>query len=197
MANDDSSGEVRDLGQRESAFQTLPDEIRKRIQWLNRKIRTRRVVASAAGFLVIAGSLWYLVLFRTLLERIGCLLTVLGAAYLIYEIYVNQQQIKAASASAEKMGTANSIEFYRAELVRQRDFHSGIWFWSRLLIFTPGPLIFTVGFAIAHPARAGISHIDAIAFLVLIVLAIPLNLRVARRYQCQIDQLDRIRKLRD
>lgn len=183
MANEDSSRETRQIS---------PDPIGRSLRRLNRKIRIRNVVASTAGFIVIAGAVWYLFLFQTLMERIGSLLTALGAAYLVSEIYLNHRQTKASLASAKETAGTNSIEIYRTELVRQRNFHNGIWFWSRLLIFTPGPLIFTIGFAIAHPALARISRIDAIAFLVLVVVAIPLNLRWARKYQCQIDELDKL-----
>src|SRR6202165_1474835 len=38
--------------------------------------------------------------------------------------------------------------------ILQRDFHWGKWFWSRLLIFLSGPLIFCVGLAQAYPKIA-------------------------------------------
>jgi hypothetical protein len=67
-------------------------------------------------------------------------------------------------------------------LERRREFHRGWWFWSRLLIYAPGPLIYFAGDALLP---------EAAVFLLLIAIAIPLNLRVARRYQDRIDELDR------
>jgi hypothetical protein len=34
------------------------------------------------------------------------------------------------------------------------DFHRAKWFWSRFLIFLPGPLVFCAGFAQAYPEIA-------------------------------------------
>jgi hypothetical protein len=88
---------------------------------------------------------------------IGSSLIVLGTAFIVYQIYLKQEQAKTSFTKAKEMGMTNSIEFYRTELTRQRNFHSGMWFWSRIVIFTPGPLIFMAGFAVAHPPLAKIS----------------------------------------
>jgi hypothetical protein len=192
MTNDDSSDKMRDLWQNQDRepFQMSPDEIRKRIQKLERAVRRKNVVGYVAGLVVIASFIWNLFAFHALTERIGSSLTVLGAAYGVYQIYLKQQRAKASFIRAKEMGTTNSIEFYRTELERQRNFHSGMWFWSRMVIFTPGPLIFMAGFAIAHPVLAKIIGVEEIAILLLLVLAIPLNLRLAHKYQRQIDKLD-------
>jgi hypothetical protein len=196
MANDDSSDQVRNLWQNQNLelFQMSPDEIRKRIQELDRRIRVKNVTGYVAGVLLIALFIFSLFVFRTLTERIGSLLTILGTGYIVYQIYLKQQHAKASSAGAKELGNAESTEFYRTELERQRNFHSGIWFWSRMVIFTPGPLIFIMGFAIAHPELAKFVRVDLIGILILALLAIPVNLRLARKYQRQIDKLDGLKE---
>jgi hypothetical protein len=86
------------------------------------------------------------------------------------------------------------IRFYRRELERQRDFHRGTWLWSRLLIFLPGPLLFCMGFARVHPDAATYIWLEFAAIVVLAGIAVPLNLRLARKYQSRIDSLDRSSK---
>jgi hypothetical protein len=57
--------------------------------------------------------------------------------------------------------------------------------------FTPGPVIWTVGFAQAYPKLATGIHLELAALLILAVIAVPLNLRLARRFQRRIDALDK------
>ena len=43
------------------------------------------------------------------------------------------------------------IEFYRADLERQRQLWTGFRLWSRLVIGVPAACVFFLGFARAHP----------------------------------------------
>jgi hypothetical protein len=82
----------------------------------------------------------------------------------------------------------------RTELERQRDFHRDIWFWSRLVIIVPGYILFLIGFAMAYPELArGLAAIAG-AFIVFGILAVPINLKLSRKYQRQIDELDALPK---
>ena len=90
------------------------------------------------------------------------------------------------------VGETDCTDFYRTELERQRDFHRGRWFWSRLLILLPGPLVFCVGFAQAHPEIALVIWLEFAAILILAAIAVPLNLGLARKYQRRIDALDAV-----
>jgi hypothetical protein len=195
MANDDSSEQVRGLWRTQDTetFDMTPENIKKRILEIRNKGRVKSAVGYLSGLLVVAIFVWNFLVFRTLAERIGSFLTVLGAIYIVYQMFLQQRQARASSMNAEKMGMTSSVEFYRTELERRRSFHSGIWFWSRMVIFTPGPLIFMMGFAIAHPALAQFVRVDEIGFLILAVLAIPLNLRLAARYKREIDKIAVIR----
>ena len=79
------------------------------------------------------------------------------------------------------MGATESIRFYRNELERQRDFHRGWWFWSRLVIFLPGPVIFLVSVALTFPQAATFVWLELAAFVFFVSTAVPLNLRLARK----------------
>jgi hypothetical protein len=86
------------------------------------------------------------------------------------------------------------IRAYRTELERQRDFHRGRWFWSRLLIFVPSYLLFIAGFAIAHPELAkALAAIAAVA-VILAILAVPLQQKESKLYQSRIDDLDALER---
>jgi len=109
------------------------------------------------------------------------------------EVSTNRQKAltRLLTATPEAGGTS-CIQYYRAELERKRDFHRGTWFWSRLLIFLPGPLLFCVGFAQAHPEIATFIWLEFAALLILAVIAVPLNLRLARKFQRRIDALNAV-----
>jgi hypothetical protein len=194
MANE--SGDVRDTWQSQQveAFRMPLDVIRGRIEKFDRNIRRRHYIGYAVCLFVIGNSIWWVIIFPNLIQRIGALLTILGTGYLGYQLLLHQIQKKTSAVNGAEMGNAASTGFYRANLERQRDFHRGIWFWSRLVIFVPGPFVFCLGTAIAHPETARQMRVQALIFAFLAALAVPLNLGMARKYQRQIDELDALRK---
>jgi len=192
MANESSPNDTRNVWQNQKA-EGIPmsaEEIRRKIDQLDKKIRWRNFRGIAACILVIAFVVRWFVIFPNLVQRIGALLTLLGVGYLVYQICLNQIQKKESGIAAAKMGNAASVEFYRGELQRQRDFHCGIWFWSRLVMILPGPLVFCVGFEIAYPALATYIRWEIAAFLFFAALGVLLNLGRARKYQKQFAELD-------
>ena len=86
------------------------------------------------------------------------------------------------------------MEHLRTELARQRDFHRGARFWSRMLLLVSGGLIFFAGFAQAHPEVIRIIRFETLSLVVFAVASIPLNAWMARRYQKQIDALARLQE---
>jgi hypothetical protein len=95
-------------------------------------------------------------------------------------------------------GSSAYTDSYRVELERQRDFHRGIWLWSRLVIMFPSYMLFYLGFAMAHPeVGRGFAAVIAACLIVLGIAAVPLNLRLSRKYQRQMDELDLLPKTRN
>ena len=163
-----------------------PDQLRKEAEKLRSGLRRRSVIGGGAAWLVILGFTVLFFVFPNALQRIGSVLTVVGAGYMFVQLRLRPARVM------PEMGETECIRFYRAELERQRDFHRGGWFWSRLLIFLPGPLIFCVGFVQAYPEIAAFIWLEAATLLIGIAVAVPLNLRLARKYQRRIDALDAV-----
>ncbi len=158
-------------------------------QHLTKKIRRRtlRGCVVTLGESVAFG--WFLFIVPNTIQRLGCALTVAAMLYLTYQLWARH----AREAPGETDPSACAIP-YRAELERQRDFHCGWWFWSRLLIMLPGPILFCVGGVIAQPETTQGYFAIIVCLIALAIAAIPLNLRLARKYQRQIDELDAVRK---
>ena len=81
-------------------------------------------------------------------------------------------------------------DLYRKELLRQRDFHRGAWFWWRMVVFLPGPLLFLVGAVLTRPGLVPSIGLFLVIFVILAILAVPPNYKVALRYERQADLLN-------
>lgn len=164
-----------------------PEQARDETAGLRRGLRRRTVLGGLAASIVIVSWAIFFFVFPNPLQRIGSVLTVAGAAFMAVQLRMRRAL---AMPDAREI---DCVTFYRAELERQRDFHRGKWFWSRMLIFTPGPVIWIIGFERAFPKLATGIRLELVAFLILAVVAVPLNLRLARKYQRRIDALDKAR----
>jgi Mg2+/citrate symporter len=167
-----------------SPLQISLDQLRKEAEMLRKGLRRRSFLGGGAAWVVIAAFVAFIFVFPNPFQRIGSVLTVAGAAYMLVQL-----RMRPARGMPE-MGETECIRFYQNELERQRDFHRGKWFWSRLLVLLPGPLLFLVGFAQAYPNLAPVIWLEFATFLILAAIAVLLNLRLARKYQGRIDALN-------
>jgi len=192
MTDETRPDDARNLWQSqplEGATMSL-EGVRERIETLAKKVWRRNLIGGSACLIVLLAFACFFVIFPNAIQRIGSVLTIIGAGYLMYQLVLGKLQKQGLAASGRQ--TEASLAFYRSELQRQRDFHRGLWLWSRLLVFTPGSLIFLIGFGSAYPAVARYIHVEAAIFGVLLIAAIPLNLRLARKYQRELDALDSV-----
>jgi hypothetical protein len=173
--------------QRSEGFRMRSEEIRSRIEIMNRKLRRRTIDGYFICGTLIAFFAGWMIVGMNSLQLIGAVLTIIGISYLAWQIRANRFRSLPIDAS-------DTLEHLRRELARQRDFHWGSRFWWRMLLFIPGPLIFSAGFAEAHAEVVTFIRIETATFILLAIAAIPLNVRIARRYQKQIDALTRLQE---
>ena len=195
MANDSQPDDVVTLWQAQGTegFRMSTQDILTRIETVNRKVRRRTNNGYLVCAILIISFTGFLFTGMSSLQKVGAVLTVIGTSYLAWQI----RQARFRGAATGNAGNTASLDHLRTELARQRDFHRGATFWWRMLVLVPGPLVFFAGFAQAqqaHPEVVRIIYFEIITFVVLVIAAIPLNLRMARRYQRQIDELSHLQE---
>jgi len=160
-----------------------PDDLRRESRKLGSGLRLRNAFVTIACSLIIAAYAFFAWRSRTTPERIGAVLAVAGVANMIVQFLRRPARVMPG-------GTTESVRFYRLELERHRDFHRGKGIISWLLPCLPGPIIFNVAFALDRPAFAPIVALQLAVMLLAAALVVPLNLRVARKFQRRIEALD-------
>jgi hypothetical protein len=187
----DGSLDPRDVwqNQRPESFSLSPDEIELKLLAVTAMSRKRSFSVVLALAILIPGLGMWWTRFPNPLARFGTALTLVGSAYVAAQAYLIRRRQREADLGAAS--DEPSVDFYRAALERQRDFHRGAWLWSRLAIFLPGPVIFVLG--ARSNSRLSLIAIGAI-FVLLGILAIPMNLSRARSFQRRIDELDRLQQ---
>ena len=174
-------GEVFTLWQQQAGEERITplDDVRTKAESLDANTRRWRVVTAVLLFLLLsklAAEVW---LQQGMLERAGDLLNM---SALVYVAYRYRKWRLAAPPVA--LGRSNCREFYRAELVRQRDLSKDSW--GYVLPFVPGMTLAILGGVLEdRPARHRI---------VLVLLAVALflgiawwNAHTARKLQKEID----------
>jgi|GEM_PF-818363 len=155
---------------------------------LAQKIRRRTLgLCASALFQNVWWVWWFMRLKGSLTMRLGCVfliaatLCVAGQAILYRERRLSPND-----------GLSASVTAYRFELERQRNFHSGAWLWSRVVAIMPGPLLFCFGVWLANPTlrTAIVSASIVTSFVLLSLIGVPNQLRLADTYQRRIDELD-------
>lgn len=185
MASDNNH--VIDLWQQQTSegFRLTPEQIQSKLQDLEAKVRLRtRGGYQVCASLIVAFSAWAF-LEHDLLMRIGFAASIVAIAFLAFQV---------GRADAPQVALP-SVEHLRNELQRQVDFHRGKRLWSRLLLLYPSGFFFLFAFAHAHPEVSWIIRYEVAAFILIFFVTIPLNRRIARKYQRQIEELDRQKEL--
>lgn len=157
-----------------AAAKVLADRMRQRT-WLGSVSISGMAVFFACAFLRASD----------IVAQVGYALVVAAMFYMLLQLYAGRPRRIPAKADLVTRTT-----LYRCELERERDFHSGYWFWSRLAVILPGFTLLCIGSMISHPAQAYSQIILLVFFLAVCALSIPRNLTRARSYARQIQDLD-------
>jgi len=174
------------------------DELRQASNRLARRVQWRNLREYAAVAVVVAVFSFYGYRFHAMMLRAGASLTIAGALFMAFQLY----RKGSAAEMAAGLEAKNCLEFYRMELVRQRDLLATIWKWY-LLPFAPGMILFLLGLLLsvmeqpaAHLHYGLIALVFGATFAVcagVFVLVGAMNHRAAKELQRQIDALDAAR----
>ena len=104
-----------------------------------------------------------------------------GGAFMLYRAVSNKRAEKTSAQQAAEMGNLVSVDFLKTQLERQRDFYRGKRFWSLQLTVILAQLL------IAHQSR-----IFLIIFIMAAIVTVPMSLRMTRKYQHQLDEINRL-----
>ena len=199
MTTDDVPDALRALWQKQpdSKFSMEPDDIQRKFSRLQAGLRKRKYFAYAVCLGESIWFAWWLV-FTTqpTVVRIAFLLIILGVNFLAVQIWLDNRDRRKALENSHAPGQTNCVEFYRAELVRQRDFHRGVWFWSRLVALVPGLLLVGLWSTITgNGFRDGGSGIVVlVATPIIAVVAVWRNYRISQGHQRRINALDAMKQ---
>jgi hypothetical protein len=159
------------------------NEIRARARQFERKVRRWNIAAGALFLILFAGNAWEVWAQDDTLERIGDLLIMAALVYVAYR-YRDYGRVPPMPAS---LGLTSCADFYRAQLVRQRDLSRGSW--RYLLPFAPGLALTVMG-----RAAEGRPTSQVVAMSVLCVLLFAgcawVNARSVRKLEKEIEALD-------
>jgi hypothetical protein len=197
MNSDNGAEDVRSMWQEQTCapFQMTPVELRRKMTRLERQLLIRDSIVYCCCVVEIAAFGWMLIEFPQWVLRVGSLLVIFGMAFLIAQIVLDQRKRRLGRTEASGLGTTNSLAFYRDELARQRDFHRGIWLWSRIGALFPALLVFGFAAVIALPYPANLpGYVVLGVALLMLPLAIWLNHAKSRNYQCRINAVNKIMK---
>jgi hypothetical protein len=157
------------------------DEIRSKAERFVRKTRRWNIATAVLVAVLIVVEAWQVWREPRLLERVGDSLTIaalIAMAYLFRGRWI-------ARAMPAGLGLTNSVDFYRKQLVRQRDLARSPW--RYLVLFVPGVGLSLFGDGFERPVPQTIA---IAAFGVALFLSVAwLNARTARRLQRDIDEL--------
>lgn len=170
--------------QRVEPIQMSLEEIRKRAERFQKRIRNRNLREYAGAAYVFAASGYFI--WRLPYVRLGSVLLIAGTLYVVYQLHKRG----AAKTVPESLALGTCLEFHRLVLERQRDLVRDVWKWY-LLPLVPGMMGVIAGLLLHLPADDRIRMLPFILFCAAFFYAVwRLNQRGANKLQRQIDDLN-------
>jgi hypothetical protein len=160
--------------------------LRQRSGKFERMFRWRNVREYVASLLAAMGFGYFFVTTHAVLFRIAYVLFIAGLGWVVFQLH----RKGSARSMPAAMGTSTCLQFFRAELERQRDVVKNVWPWY-LAPLVPGFVILTAAYMRALPFPAGLASavwLDGVVALLFFVVW-KMNRRAARRLQRVIDEL--------
>ena len=160
------------------------DAIRGAAKGFNATILRRNRQEELAGYLVML--IFGVFAWRqgSTMMRAGGVLIILGTLVMLYQL-----RKRGAIGTLPTQGVASTyVDYFRAELVRQRDAVQAIWLWG---IIPPMPGIAVLVWGMAEKDPSSFPWLPMLAmFLVPSGVVLWMNLKMARKMQDKIDEID-------
>jgi len=163
------------------------DEIRKRAGQFHSRVCWRNIREYAASAFLVCIFGFYIWLFPAPLMRLGSALIIVALLYVAWQLH----RRGAAMALPAEASASAWTDYYRRELVRQRDALQSIWKWY-LGPMVPGLVVFLLGAALQTPPAAHKQEWISITITFGIVVfggVWALNAWGVRKLQRKIDEL--------
>jgi hypothetical protein len=196
MTTDNGSDVLRALWQRQSgsSFSMEPDEIQKWLSRFQAELRDLKILVYAlCPCLAIYFAYWLIFTTQPIITRAGLLLLVLGMSFWVGQTWLYNRDRQKVLVNSDAAGQTSCLEFYRAELLRQRNYHRGVWFWSRLLALNSG-LFLGAWAPLDHHATLKARVINLVVISIVTALAVWLSYRKSQKLQQQIDAIDAMKE---
>jgi hypothetical protein len=162
------------------------EALRQRSGKFEKRIRRRNVREYVASLLAAVWFGYCFVTTHAALFRIAYILFIAGLGWVVYQLHRKGE----ARSMPAAMGASTCLQFFRAELERQRDVIKNVWPWY-LAPLVPGFVILTAAYMRALPFPVNLASavwIDGVAAVVFF-LVWKMNRRAAHRLQRIIDEL--------
>jgi hypothetical protein len=185
---------VQDLwvNQKAESFTMSVDEIRTRAGSMQSIVSRRNFREYLVGGILIVFFAAMTFIAKYPLSKFGCALMAIGVAFVMWRLHV----VARTGTVSEAAAAGDWAQFYRGELVRQRDALAGIWWWY-LGPLIPGSIVYWLAIGIRSIETPSSGWEWAIAVGGLLATAIVFgwvaaaNKQAAAGLQAEIDLLDR------
>jgi hypothetical protein len=185
-----SVGSAASLFRRFEVPLSAPGGVLERTHVLGRTIDRRTIVGGFICVIVLAGFVWNAIHHVNTLQLVACGLIIVASVYMLGQIYLRRRGTPPVNGTP-----GECMDYYREELVRQRDYHRGAWLWTRLVLLFPSCFLFFYATPLPpYPAGLSIKYVVMASFVFMAIPSASANLKQARNYQGQIDELDELRK---
>ncbi len=162
------------------------DEIRRRAGQFQRRIFWRNAREYAGALLGCTLFALFLVKTPQPIFRAAYALFIAGMVWIVIQL----RRKASSGAMPGNMGASTSLQFFLAELERQRDVVKNVWPWY-LAPLVPGFIVLTLGYIVVRPFPAGVIAAAVLDVIIAIVFFLiwKMNQRAARCIQKKIDEL--------
>ena len=158
-------------------------DIQRRARDLENQVWLRNGIEYMAVMILVAVHGTMAVTAPNVVERVGRALIAVAALYVGWQLH-RRGSVARMPAS---LGTTSCVDFYRAQLVRQRELFHNAWTWY-LLPFIPGAALVLFGSRLQGAPLSLVA--GAAAFVLIVFVAVTVaHRRAAAKVQAKLDEL--------